>query len=106
MFKKIDDELNSYAVHRIVEYFLMLGLACFLSMCITTVGVIRSTTNSGIISSSIPTLVSASGETAILDYEFAGYNNWNNFTSNCCCQYEDPFTNGTLKPQVVEIWKW
>lgn len=105
MFKEIDSELNSYSVHRIVEYFSMLGLACFLSICITTVGVIRSTTNSNILSSSIPILIGDGSIEEISEYEFAGYANWTEFTANCCCEQKDIYTNGTLNSEIVEIWK-
>jgi hypothetical protein len=105
MFKAIDSELNSYSVRKIVEYFLVLGLACFLSIAITTVGIIRSTTNSNILSNSIPVLTAEQGIDAIAKYEFAGYANWTDFTSNCCCEYKNIYTNGTLNSDVVEIWK-
>ena len=84
----------------------MLGVACFLSICITTVGVVRSTTNSNVLSSSIPTLVFEQGQIEITKYEFAGYANWTEFTSNCCCEQKDIYTNGTLNSEITEIWKW
>lgn len=106
MYQAIDSELNNYSVKKIVEYFTVLGLACFLSLGITTVGIIKSTTNSSVLSSSIPDLIAEEeGIEGITDYEFAGYANWTDFTDNCCCEYKNIFTNGTLNTDVVEIWK-
>ncbi len=57
LIREIDEELNTYSVKRIVEYFLILGVASFLSMCVTFVGVLHETTNSNILTSNIPSLV-------------------------------------------------
>ena len=54
---QVDDELNNYSVKRIVEYFLFLGLASFLSLSITLISVIRESTDSNVLASTIPSMV-------------------------------------------------
>ena len=74
-------------------------------MCVTIVGVIHDTTNSNVLTSKIPSLVAASTELDIKNYEFAGYSSWSEFTANCCCEVQSYQTNGTVNPTVSEVWK-
>ena len=57
IIKGIDSELNIYSVKQIVKYFMVLGVAAFISLGITAVGLIRNSTDSNILVSSIPASV-------------------------------------------------
>ena len=67
-------------------------------MSITLVGIVNSSSNSNVLASESPTVMLSTGsQTDVQNYQFAGYADWTEFTSNCCCQSSTDTTK--------EVWK-
>ncbi len=97
--KNLDQQLNTELLKTIVNFFLVLGVAAFLSICCVLIGMVYMTSSTRILRATPP----PNSPISLQAYEFAGFNDWNEFTSKCCCENHDPTPDAN--GQVVELWK-
>lgn len=109
----LDQQLDSKLVHILVNYFLFLGVVAFLAIGISVLGLLRSSLSANHIGPSLSYFGSGSKiptgtKLNITQIEYAGYNNWEEFTQNCCCNHTLITQNGIVtedRPLIVETWK-
>lgn len=92
-----------YELKLIVNFFLVLGLAAFLSLCCASVGFLVVNSNPFILLSKPP--IQVTGKTDVTRYQFAGYSSWSQFTQNCCCQQPFGGTTNSTSLASSEVWK-
>jgi hypothetical protein len=104
----LDEQLNKHLLKILVNFFLLLGFAAFLSICVALIGLLYlSGTNNFLEYKSkysdtvaLPSIAMSSNANT---FEFAGYSTWDEFASNCCCLGT---SNGSGdNATMVETWK-
>ncbi|KAJ1515449.1 hypothetical protein HMI54_001360 [Coelomomyces lativittatus] len=105
----MDQELDQRLLNVLVNFFLFLGLVSFLSLAISILGVLLASNSRSFL---YPRYFSTSdAPISTLSMEFAGYASWNEFITNCCCQYSLPVDNlgivinSTKINSITEVWK-
>ncbi|KAJ3274667.1 hypothetical protein HK104_004037, partial [Borealophlyctis nickersoniae] len=101
---RIDEQLNTQILKEISTFFLLVGLASFISFCITVVGILKASGTSTVVGA---TALPHTNESAAAEFEFGGYASWAEFTTNCCCEQWPLQKNSTAGDgKVYEFWKW
>lgn len=100
ILKGVDKNLNGHLVKYLVFFFQMIGLAAFCSMSLKVAGFILLSVQSNVYGA---TQTSLTSKLELSDFEFMGYQDWSQFTSNCCCQSTTLVTNSA--DLVYEQWK-
>lgn len=96
----LDEQLNKHLLKIIVNFFLILGFAAFLSMCVAFIGILYL--------SNVNNFIGITQRTSINSvdvFEFAGYNSWGTFTDNCCCMVNSASLSNQTSLGLVENWK-
>eukprot|EP00163_Fabomonas_tropica_P009943 TRINITY_DN1987_c0_g1_i2.p1 TRINITY_DN1987_c0_g1~~TRINITY_DN1987_c0_g1_i2.p1 ORF type:complete len:634 (+),score=91.75 TRINITY_DN1987_c0_g1_i2:244-1902(+) len=96
--QRMDRLLNMYTAKAMANYFLILGILAFLALSIILVGIVHGATTNNFVPQA-PRRADDSAE-YIRAHEFAQYNDWAEFTSNCCCETG----GGTSKYPITEEW--
>ncbi|TPX43658.1 hypothetical protein SeLEV6574_g04923 [Synchytrium endobioticum] len=101
LVKRLDAQLNVFLLRVLVQYFLVMGIAVFVAMCITGIGIIRLATDTTVVDSS-----SSYTNAAALAFELGGYATWSAFSSRCCCS-PAPSTSryANSSAALYEMWK-
>ncbi|TPX37145.1 hypothetical protein SmJEL517_g01034 [Synchytrium microbalum] len=101
LVKRLDGQLNVFLLRVLVQFFLVMGLAVFLGLCMTGIGIIRIASDSDVVGA---TSYAELSNTSATNFEFAGYASWSDFTSNCCCSTTtSSYTNTSTS--LYEMWK-
>lgn len=113
MVDAMDQELDTRLLRILVNSFLVLGFGAFVGAAVAIIGLLYSAASNSSVPSSYSYYQSSSAagtSLSILDLEFAGYESWTQFTTNCCCQSRLAINpNGSLVnntiTSVTEEWK-
>lgn len=99
----VDKNLNSQLVKYLISFFLVVGVASFLSACLKFFGYLELSSSTNVYGASNPIFVVSPSD--LTNFEFAGYSNWATFTSNCCCQNMTALIFDDDNSATYEQWK-
>jgi hypothetical protein len=94
----VDMEMNKDLLQTVVNFAMAVGIAALISLCFVLVGMLYQSSNSTFLSY---TSTPADFSNDIEFFEFASWDSWADFSSNCCCQ-ASPLDHGR---KLVELWK-
>eukprot|EP00760_Papus_ankaliazontas_P017788 PhM_4_TR17385/c2_g1_i1/m.32881 len=89
---EVDREINVKVEKLMTRHFMVMGFVCFLALGFSILGSLRTP---------VDEFVNASYGEKEKELIFAGFDNWDTFTSHCCCM---PHTKEMQDFAVVERW--